>query len=122
MGACFNQLMENESKESLAQMVCDGFDKIATLEAELAQARAENERLKEIGNKGCDCSPEEACRFAAERDAYANRMQELERKLEASVEFLKKLPDKVFSGTAKISGRLQREGQEIIEKAKGAHE
>ena len=35
MGAAFNELMENESKESLAEMVCGYIDKVHELKARI---------------------------------------------------------------------------------------
>jgi len=44
-------------------------------------------RLKEIHQRGCDCSPDDACRFARERDEARAKAKELEAALRSCFRF-----------------------------------
>ena len=52
--------LKNEYAGALAE--CDASHEIQR------QLKAEIERLNEVQTKGCDCDPDDACRFARERD------------------------------------------------------
>ena len=48
---------------------------------QLEDALAENKCMKEIWLKGCDCGPEDACKFARERDAALAKIGRLESRI-----------------------------------------
>ena len=54
----------------------DAADRLAEVEAELA-------RQQTVYLKGCECSPDDACLFARERDAVRERLAEVERERDA---------------------------------------
>jgi hypothetical protein len=44
-GTCWNELMENETKESLAEMFIDGLDRQRTLQQEVDRLKAARDRV-----------------------------------------------------------------------------
>ena len=60
-------------------------DAMEEAEAERDAALAEVQRLQELRQRGCDCSDEDACRFAMERDDAYRRGQEKMRRRASSL-------------------------------------
>jgi hypothetical protein len=93
-------------REELAALL--GTEDIEEAVREVAQLRAEVARLQEVRQRGCDCSDEDACRFARERDEARADVARLEHDRTAAQECAQRtqadgnlLADRLFAQEAR---------------------